>query len=65
MNKLWLNKVCFIYHILNKINDFNQGDIEYKEGAEKSCVCVGTKRVCVCNKEPNSCTVGLYSTDES
>ena len=30
-----------------------------------SWVCVCTKRVCVCDKEPNSCTVGVYSTEES
>ena len=35
------------------------------QGAETLCLCVCTKRVCVCNKELNSCTVGEYSTDES
>ena len=29
------------------------------------CLCVCTKRVRVCDKEPNSCTVGAYSTEES
>ena len=30
----------------------------YNQGAETSCLCV-------CNNELNSCTVGVYSTDES
>ena len=32
------------------------------QGAETSCLRVCTKRVCVCNKELNSCTVGVYNT---
>ena len=32
------------------------------QGAETSCVCVCTKRVCVKFTEPKVCTVGIYST---
>ena len=32
------------------------------QGAETSCVCVCTKRVCVSNTKPKACTVGIYST---
>ena len=35
------------------------------QGAETSCVCVCTKRVCVKFTEPKVCTVGIYSTYES
>jgi len=34
-------------------------------GGYVMCMCICTKRVCVCNKEPNRCTVGVYSTEES
>ena len=38
---------------------------DWKQGAETSCVCVCTKRVCVSNWEPKMCTVGIYRTYES
>ena len=34
-------------------------------GGGNVCMCVRTKRVRVCDKEPNSCTLGVYSTEES
>ena len=49
-------KLCFWYKFVNRA---------WNQGVETSCLCVCTKRVCVCNKELNSCTVGVYSTDES
>ena len=30
------------------------------QGAETSCMCVCTRRVCVSNNEPKACTVGVY-----
>ena len=38
---------------------------ELYQGAETSCVCVCTKRVCVKLTVPKVCTVGIYSTYES
>ena len=37
-------------------------EIRPTQGAETSCVCVCTKRVCVSNTKPKACTVGIYST---
>ena len=42
-------------------NMLKQSLTEQYSGAETSWVCVCTKRVCVCDKEPNKCTVGVYS----
>ena len=39
-----------------------EGKTGQDQGAETSCLFVCTKRVCVCNKELNSCTVGVYNT---
>ena len=47
--------------VLNNAVFWTQAD----QGAETSCVCVCTKRVCVCDKKPNRCTVVVYSTEES
>ena len=35
-----------------KTSSSASADSSPKQGAEKSCVCVCTKRVCVCDKEP-------------
>ena len=42
--------------------DFRDECVEYIQGAETSCVCVCTKRVCVSNTKPKASTVGIYST---
>ena len=42
-----------------KLQNTNQ-IIPYGQGAETSCVCVCTKRVCVSNTKPKACTVGIY-----
>ena len=44
------------------VNIADKNLTDYSQGAETSCLCVCTKRVCVCNKELNSCTVGVYNT---
>ena len=40
------------------IHNFNFGVLVMGQGAETSCMCVCTKRVCVSNNEPKACTVG-------
>ena len=36
--------------------------VRLEQGAETSCLCVCTKRVCVCKRGLNSCTVSVYNT---
>ena len=47
------------------IHNFNFGVLVMGHGAETSCMCVCTKRVCVSNNEPKVCIEGLYSVSES
>ena len=42
-----------------------KSDVGKHQGADTSCMCVCTKRVCVKFTEPKACTVGIYSTYES
>ena len=37
----------------------------FTQGAETSCVCVCTKRMCVSDNKSKACTVGIYSTYKS
>ena len=41
------------------IHNFDFGVLVMGQGAETSCMCVCTKRVCVSNNEPKACTVGI------
>ena len=43
-------------------SDFVACNPGFNQGAETLCLCVCTKRVCVCNRGLNSCTVGVYNT---
>ena len=53
--------IIYIYLKSYKI-DMKVSSFVSNQGAETSCMCVCTKRVCVKFTKPKMCTVGVYST---